>query len=290
MIRRFTAPGKLVLMGEYAVLDGAPALVAAVDRGVRCTLRPAPQLRWNTPGDDRFVRAVLSRPGVPPAHYEFRDSHPTDAHSKLGFGGSAAATVVATLASRSLAGLPVRAEQLFAAARRIHHQVQGSGSGVDVAASVWGGLIRFSTGGVEARPPREFCVVWSGRSAQTGPRVSRYMRWPEEERHRFARRSTALVEAFSQEPIRSLRAARRELEAMATSCGLDYRTPALDRIVALAEQHGGAAKASGAGGGDCAIALFPDVPTRRRFICHIEREPGLSIVPTDYAPGAQEEA
>ena len=34
------APGKLVLVGEYAVLDGAPAIVAAVDRGVRCVLSP----------------------------------------------------------------------------------------------------------------------------------------------------------------------------------------------------------------------------------------------------------
>ena len=27
-----TAPGKLILTGEYAVLDGAPALVVAMDR------------------------------------------------------------------------------------------------------------------------------------------------------------------------------------------------------------------------------------------------------------------
>nr|MBA3501924.1 hypothetical protein [Deltaproteobacteria bacterium] len=27
-----TAPGKLILTGEYAVLDGAPAIVTAVDR------------------------------------------------------------------------------------------------------------------------------------------------------------------------------------------------------------------------------------------------------------------
>ena len=27
-----TAPGKLILTGEYAVLDGAPAVVVAVDR------------------------------------------------------------------------------------------------------------------------------------------------------------------------------------------------------------------------------------------------------------------
>lgn len=36
------APGKLLLIGEYAVLDGAPALVLAVDRLARVTITRAP--------------------------------------------------------------------------------------------------------------------------------------------------------------------------------------------------------------------------------------------------------
>lgn len=36
-----TAPGKLLLIGEYAVLDGAPALVMAVDRRVAVRIEPA---------------------------------------------------------------------------------------------------------------------------------------------------------------------------------------------------------------------------------------------------------
>ncbi len=32
------APGKLVLLGEYAVLEGAPGLVVAVDRRARVVL------------------------------------------------------------------------------------------------------------------------------------------------------------------------------------------------------------------------------------------------------------
>jgi phosphomevalonate kinase len=39
---RLSAPGKLVLLGEYSVLFGHPALVTAVDRRARVTLREAP--------------------------------------------------------------------------------------------------------------------------------------------------------------------------------------------------------------------------------------------------------
>ena len=41
-----SAPGKLVVSGEYAVLAGAPALVAAVDRRVTCNLVPRDRGGW----------------------------------------------------------------------------------------------------------------------------------------------------------------------------------------------------------------------------------------------------
>ena len=50
---RATAPGKLVVLGEYAVLAGAPALVLAVDRRCRVDLGPSDdercQLRIRAP-------------------------------------------------------------------------------------------------------------------------------------------------------------------------------------------------------------------------------------------------
>jgi len=41
-----SAPAKLVLLGEYAVLEGAPALVAAVDRRVHVDLAPTGEATW----------------------------------------------------------------------------------------------------------------------------------------------------------------------------------------------------------------------------------------------------
>ncbi|HEY6036147.1 MAG TPA: hypothetical protein VIV58_17845, partial [Kofleriaceae bacterium] len=47
-----TAPGKLILTGEYAVLDGAPALVVAVNRRVTARRRTGPY------GSSPFLVAV----------------------------------------------------------------------------------------------------------------------------------------------------------------------------------------------------------------------------------------
>ena len=43
---RTSAPGKLFLLGEYAVLEGAPALLAAVDRRVEVTIDESPTGFW----------------------------------------------------------------------------------------------------------------------------------------------------------------------------------------------------------------------------------------------------
>ncbi len=91
MPRYFVAPGKLVLVGEYAVLDGAPAIALAVDRGVCCEVVDQPTMQIDTPeGDDRFVRPALAT--APPAHYRFTHHNPTELREKPGFGGSAAAS------------------------------------------------------------------------------------------------------------------------------------------------------------------------------------------------------
>lgn len=261
------APGKLVLLGEYAVLDGAPALAVAVDRGVRCEAWAGDQLSIQTPGSNNdFVGPALTAAGAV-GRFRFTAWNPPEGvEEKVGLGSSAAATVCAVQAAFALRGEPSAPSRVFPIARRIHHDVQGSGSGIDVAASAYGGLIRYRPDRPAPidEPVPDIVVVWSGESAKTGPRVERYRAWTE--RAAFVAESAALVEAFTEDPIASLRQARRLLEGMAEAAGIAYRTPALDRIADLAEAHGGAGKPSGAGGGDIAIALLPDPDARQAFL------------------------
>ncbi len=283
----FRAPGKLVLIGEYGVLDGAGAIVAAVNHGVTCRHTPGP-LAWVTPGDDTFVRAALA--GLPDdaGQFAFGDWNPVDLsasgppaggasgvpagqRAKPGFGGSAAATVAAVLASGK--------EPL--SAFDIHKAVQGGGSGVDVFASLNGGVRRFPDGGLV--PPPHFAAVWSGRSAATGPRVRQYQAW--KGRRSFVQDSHALVEGFALSPVAATKEAWHLLRGMTRAAGIDYETPEHAHIVALAERFGGAAKPSGAGGGDIAVAVFPE-PASRAAFCGFAASSGLTVIPCEIAEPA----
>jgi len=261
----YFAPGKVVVLGEYAVLDGAPALVAAVDHGVRCTVTPSEHTIVETPdADDRFVAPALAAAQAPARRYRFADD-PSIPGPKLGLGGSAAATVVAVLAALAERGAPTDPASLRAIAAPVHHRVQGSGSGLDIAASCYGGLIEVRGGAIRTCPTPDLPmrIVSSGRPARTGPRVQRYLAW--RDRGAFVDRSTALVEAFERDPIGALRDAYAALCAMADEADLDYLTPELATIARFAAEVGGAAKPSGAGGGDIAIAVLPDVAAADRF-------------------------
>ena len=260
------------MVGEYAVVDGAPALVLAIDRGVRCEIRSTlgPLVIQTPDGDDRFVRPALE--GCT-GHYDFHAWNPVALPGKPGFGGSAAACVAACVAAGRAAS----------DALAIHHAVQGSGSGVDVAAAIHGGMIRFEAGSATPVAPVHPIIVYSGASAKTGPRVQRYRAWAA--RNRFIEQSTALVDAFHEDPVRVLAEAGALLASMAEEAGLSYRTPGLDRIAMLARTHGGAAKPSGAGGGDCAVALFHEPEAALAFSAACAAD-GLPPIAARVAPGA----
>ena len=279
------APGKVVVLGEYAVVDGAPAIVRAVDRGVRCTVTPSDQLGWTTPtSDDRFVARALR--SAPAGHYAFTDWRPVRSVEKVGLGGSAAATVAAIVAARQHAGRAAGVDEVFGEAFGVHHDVQGSGSGIDIAASTYGGWLRFEKGrasGLGEGPP--CAVVFSGRSASTGPRVAQYVGLPDAERNDFVKASRHCVDRFLAEPLAAVREGGVLLRAMAERAGIAYWTDEIDELVGIASEYGGAAKPSGAGGGDIVVAVFGDEETQKAYE-RAARAAGYLPIDVRTSPGA----
>ena len=277
------------MLGEYAVVDGAPAIVVAVNRGIEClaTLGGS-QLRVSSSTDSRFVSTALCGVQAPHGHYLFRAFNRCNTPEKAGIGLSAAATVVATLAGSAMQGEANQA-MVYAKAIEAHRAVQGSGSGVDIAASTFGGVLRFQRGQPSQALPRslvdQLVIVWAQKPALTGPRVEAYLSW--HPRDSFVTESAQLSEGFASDPLKTLDASRTLLESMAVEAGIAYRTAELDHIARLAETYGGVAKPSGAGGGDCAVALFTNQADKHAFSDACQRH-GLIVIPTEVADGACE--
>ena len=169
-----SAPGKLILTGEYAVLDGAPAVVIAVDRRAVARVRAgaprgsspfllavATELAHRRGADDPAARIALDISVDSSAFY--------DGLTKLGLGSSAAVTVAATALALGTAPATPRAttagqsaaaelramrDEVVSIAMAAHASAQGArgarGSGADIAACAHGGTIVFTPGA----PPR----------------------------------------------------------------------------------------------------------------------------------------
>ena len=148
-----SAPGKLIVAGEYAVLDGAPALVVAVDRRAVARIQPGPR------GSSPFLAAVADEVAARGGDGARALSIAVDSRAfyvdtgagplKLGLGSSAAVTVAATALAL---GEPLDRARVFDIAAAAHARAQGArgarGSGADIAAAVYGGAIAYTTSSV----------------------------------------------------------------------------------------------------------------------------------------------
>ncbi|HEX5962025.1 MAG TPA: hypothetical protein VFY97_12390 [Rhodanobacteraceae bacterium] len=227
-----SAPGKLVLLGEYAVLEGAPALVLAVNRRARVTLdgtagdaceivSPTLELgarlnlggggvAWTAapPRELEWVATLLRR--FQPAAHNFPasrielDSGPfyldrTGGRAKLGLGSSAALSVALLGALHAASGMARPAlDECVGAHRAIQH---GHGSGIDTAASLAGGLTRYAlrAGQMPYCEPCElpsglhWRCVYSGRPASTRAMLATVAAWRDREPAAFTQRMDELV-------------------------------------------------------------------------------------------------
>lgn len=173
-----SAPGKIVLSGEYAVLWDAPAVCMAVDRRARAEVVPSDdgECQLVTPGftgAERFrVLDAVTNGHRPGCRIELDTSAFRDVGKKTGIGSSAALAV-------ALAAALENSVDVFAAALEAHARLQdGVGSGIDVAAAVHGGVFVYEKPTRRVTPlswpgDLSYRVIWTGTSASTEKQIGK---------------------------------------------------------------------------------------------------------------------
>ncbi len=298
---RARAPGKIVLSGAYAVLSGAPAIVSAVSRYVTAdTSLPATFIT-----DE--VRAALAADEQAPW---FDASELREDDRKLGL-GSSAAILVASLCALEPQPTPLDAQllrqRIFERALAAHRLAQGGGSGVDVAASSFGGTLeyRLLADGphfdVVRLPTQLSFEVWTcPTSASTRDLIAAVnalgVRSADEHAAWLgAQTSAAWAAAHSLERLDAggllgaLRDQQRALSGLGQAAGVPIVTPELAVLAPQAEAENGVLLPAGAGGGDIAIFVGyrPSTPELRAALeNHAHRllgvelsAPGVAVLP-----------
>ncbi len=301
------APGKLVICGEYAVLEGAPAIAVAVDVAARARVSAADAcrlgvagdgdwcFRWDASGLPRWldtppagqgrvldaVSATLAAAGLVQASrleirldtlaFQRRDTGGVS--QKLGLGSSAAITVALTAALLARGGdadrqRPALLDLCTAAHRRLQG---GSGSGIDVATAVHGGVVtRAGTAGAVRTlvwpTGLHWLAAWSGTGASTTALLARMHQFRQAQAQCYQRlmsplraAAAAALAAWERAGADELLAALahhqdclRELDAAA---GIGIWTAGHQRLCETATAAGAFYKTSGAGGGDFGLAF-----------------------------------
>lgn len=336
-----SAPGKLLLAGEYAVLDGAPGLVMAVDRRARVSLEPSPDKRWHlTSLQDRSRKGsfTFGNDGHPqwrnraeqgtfalvdtvlrnldllalaslPAFSLVLDTtefFESGGNQKLGLGSSAALTVALTDALERWAGkIALDESQQLSQLMVLHGAHQGGrGSGIDLAASLVGGVLEFcrrpgayraSLVSREMPPGILFKAVWTGRQASTPDMLNtleiaaranpRDWQKIKDQLGKGARRACEAMQAGDADLLlAAISAYGEDLRRLQEFSDIPVFTPEHEQLDKQATALGLVYKPSGAGGGDMGLALGTDPGTLAHF-CHQAEQlgfhcPELNIDPT----------
>jgi mevalonate kinase len=263
----FSAHGKVILLGEHAVVYGHPALAGALADGATVELTPGRGLlrvpEWHIVVDPaREPDLVLGRAyAAIRAHAQPRDVDLTlRFHLPTGAGlGSSAAMAVAIGRALGLTGAA-----LAAAAMDAETVIHGKPSGLDHTVALAGGFGLFTRAAglvPVAAPPLSLAIGHTGKSRDTKGRVARVAELVAERGDEVRARFSAIERlvsdgraAVERGALGELGAAmnenQRHLEALEVSC------PEIERLCAIARDAGAVgAKLTGGGGGGCVIAV-----------------------------------
>lgn len=285
---KVSAPGKLMLLGEHAVVYGYPCIATAVDQRMKATVARLEEPDFELEAADVDVHgykkplAEIGKGDIPKgakfveiALQNFLQKYPikggvrvetsSEFSSLFGFGSSSASTVCAIKAFSELFGVKLSQKEMFDISYKTVLDIQGKGSGFDVAAAIYGGTFYFVTGGkvIEPLEIKELPLIvgYTGVKADTTTLIKQVAEKKEKNPEKVERIFQAIAKLvdeakqkmfegdwervgklmdFNQEYLRDLGVSSEKLEA----------------LISAAKKAGAwGAKLSGAGGGDCMIVL-----------------------------------
>jgi mevalonate kinase len=308
-----SAPGKLLLLGDHAVVYGYPCLVTAVDLRVKVSVEKMdkPEILVETPAlrEQKKVYSLKLSRLAPLTEYDkgtafviaavqqvflkydikqgLKISTEGPLHS-FGLGSSSAATVAAAFALANLFELNLDKRAVFDLSYSAVLAVQKVGSGFDVASAVYGGTIYYKPGkSIIQLPVNSLPIVigYSGEKVSTTNLVGQVRELRE--------RNKVVIDSIFQTIGDIVEQARLYLERenwrafgelMNINQGLleslGVSTLSLEKPIHAAREGGAfGAKLSGAGGGDCMFSVVDNA--------HIESvKAGMIATGTQIVPSA----
>lgn len=263
-----SAPGKLMLLGEHAVVYGYPCIVMAINKWMKVAVERIDHASVDLNGisDTRFIKAAI---GVFRSEFDVQVKG-VKITTESEFGGisglgSSAATTVATMKALSLfCKKQLTDRELFELSYKVVLQVQGVGSGFDVAASVYGGVLYYKQNGrnieklsVDNLP---LLVFYTGAKAHTAEIVQEVGKINSTKRTQIFDHIGELVEQGKNHLLHNewqklgkiMNQNQKLLQELSVS------SVKIDKLVSVAQNAGAfGAKLSGAGRGDCVVVLAP---------------------------------
>lgn len=281
-----SAPGKLMLLGEHAVVYGRPCIVTAVNQRMKATVeltdesvfelnapdvqitnyqKPISQIGiGDIPKGAKFVEiAVKNFPNIKSG---IKITTFSEFSSQFGFGSSSASTVCIIKALSEITETKLNNKQIFDLAYKTVLDIQGKGSGFDVAAAVYGGTLYYVSPGkiieilnIDSLP---LVVGYSGIKADTVTLMNQVLEKNNPET--IEQIYTNIGKLVEQAKVAILSKDWSSLGKLMTSNqklleGLGVSIKKLDDMILSAKNAGAyGSKLSGAGGGDCMIAIAPE--------------------------------
>jgi len=334
-------PGKLVLLGEYAVLEkNVPAVSCAINKYIYSVVEKRDKIIFTSnrigisklelqyqddkillENNEPILNFVKNSIEITLKYLKensckinfFEINVLSDLNSKeglkYGFGSSAAVCVSIVGSILLIHGYDIKdykvKELIFKLSSISHFVSQGSGSGIDVASSVFGGLIIYKSYNEEWIEDKiknlesisflvnsnweyfyyekinvlidlYISVAWTGTSVKTSHFINEIKKIKEKDNtfyNKFILAMDKIVDSFKhgirnnkKELInKAIEVNRKLLLELSNKALLNLETDKIKKLISISNKLGFSAKFSGSGGGDCAFAIVYDKESDKKL-------------------------